>query len=751
MATVETTGDGMRAAAFHAAGSGRSLLSAGGRPFLLIIIIALATGYAAAARADYRETTPAPPPAGAVEVSSPGVYARPGVEYWAVRDISSETGALYLGNDVTLDLNGHTVTFADGGYGHIPNYGFEKGLEGWDTTRARGAVVESTDSVHVFIGKRILRLSRGDEIVSSSVMLPVGGRSYFAMCGVAVTGMKISLFVETADGETVVCHAADGERICCPVENKTVRLGGGFVTAHMHGMPAGRYRVRVRAETDCLVDHIDLRPAMDVGIGIIGATHPDTHTDDFFEGKRCAFFDEAHGPGNRHAGDIPRVSGPGTVTIRNGVIRCGARSIMSWGIQSTAEDCRIVLENIRIVNSGINANAVDVPFGEVRNCRFEVDTPFIINRHASEHAVVMRGAAPSEIAGSVFLGGQGCLTVRGNGSRVHDNLFVNRQTVTNHYCVMVAADSVKVFDNRFEPETGSGLEIYVHKYNEIFDNVFRITASPPTCEYGHEDYSVNGIRVADYRAEPGSPHGCEGNRIYGNTFHIVGKDYPEYPDYIPMAYGVFHSVSGGDTYYHDNVFHVDHRSPGTKAEAAACYISGNNAGQWHDNVIVTNTHAFWIGSRYGDAHNGDIAGNTIVKAAGSPPGFRPVRMGWAGREGIVAGDIAFRSNEFIGSAFSIDEEGSGHEYAVYWTLTVRTVDGAGRVLADTTVTVSDASGQPVARGGTGGDGRVSFELPEYTVDGETKTCMGEYTVTAGAASHRVTLTKNTEITVRCEH
>ena len=35
------------------------------------------------------------------------------------------------------------------------------------------------------------------------------------------------------------------------------------------------------------------------------------------------------------------------------------------------------------------------------------------------------------------------------------------------------------------------------------------------------------------------------------------------------------------------------RVPGSKAECAACYIVGNNGGEWYGNRITTNTHAFW--------------------------------------------------------------------------------------------------------------------------------------------------------------
>src|SRR3972149_3256457 len=65
------------------------------------------------------------PATGEIPVSEPGSYGIPGATYVLVNDISSSKSTLFLGKDITLDLNGYTVTYADGNYGHVLNYGFE--------------------------------------------------------------------------------------------------------------------------------------------------------------------------------------------------------------------------------------------------------------------------------------------------------------------------------------------------------------------------------------------------------------------------------------------------------------------------------------------------------------------------------------------------------------------------------------------------------------------------------------------------
>ncbi len=700
------------------------------------------------AHAAYHTTTPRPLRPGAVAVFAPGVYAGSGTTFQLTQDISAPAGAIFLGNNVVLDLNGYTITFADAAYQNIPNHGFENGLAHWDTTRAPGAALQRTGKVNIFIGEKLLQLSAGDEIVSDYIHLPAAGRSYFAMCGVTHREHKVSLFIEDDNGQTVECYspAGDSTRRCCPVLARSPRLGGGFVTAHLYDRPAGRYRVRVRAETDCLVDHIDLRPAMDVGIGIVEKILPFAHHDDLYAGRHCAFFDLGrYGSLNGLAGKIPRVSGPGTVTIKNGIIKSGARGILSWCLQSTATHVRVVLDNVKMISAGINTNAVDVPRADMTDCRFDIDTPFIINRHVSEHAVVLRGPQSSRVSQCGFFGGQGCLTIMGAASKVFDNLFVNRQTVTNHYSIMAMGDGSKIFHNLFKPEIGSGVEIYRHKGIHIYENEFHIQASPPTCEYGHEEYSTTAIRVADYGAEAGSERGCADNRIFRNKFFITGRDYPRFPDYIPMAWAFFHSVSGGETYIYDNDISVVHRDPDSKAEAAAIYIGGSNKGGiWKNNRITTNVAAAWIGSPYGRAKNAVFSGNSIICRRDKGVGFKPFRMGWCGRAGIVAENIAFVSNEISGCEFEIERSGEAHHYTVSWTLALEVKNNQNQKKADFLVVIRDSGGR-IYKEKTGPGGDLLIVLKEYEYRQGRKNFFSPYSVRAGGTGRIVHLNRNRRI------
>jgi hypothetical protein len=727
---------------------------------LSIFLILTSAGYSQYQAAGHRK-----PHDGEVAVSNGGCLAKPGTSYILVNDISSDRSTLFLGKDVTIDLNGYTVKFADAKYEHIPNSGFEDGLNGWDLSKAPGAKIANTADLHVFMGKKLMSLSAGDEIVSGYINLPVAKRSYFAMCG--ITGrywhdmkkypddeMKVSVYVEDEKGLNVKCMTeyGDGLKMSCPAEKKSPRLGGGFVYAHLTGLPSGKYRIRVKADTDCLVDEIDIRPAMDAGISIIEKTTPLADYDhlilESYPPVLPAFYDytEDFATG-KPLSSLPMVSGAGSVTIKNGIIEGGSAGIQSWGIQSSAPDVKVILENVRIITGGISSGSADILWTSIRNCRFDSDMPFLIQRHVFVCSVVIRGDQPSEVSNSEFFGGQGCLSIKGKYSLVHDNLFVNDQWVTNHYSIMGTGDSSKIYNNRFEPKQGSG--IYVSRYTEVFNNTFQIKTSAPTCEYGREEYSTAAIRLGDYHAEPGSPKASVGNRIHNNKISITARSWPEPKEYLPMAWGIYYSASGGENYVYDNDIVVNKTDTLSRVLAAALYICGGPkyfGGQFYNNRITTNVPAAWIATFYGGASNSDLYNNTIITPARSE--FSSFRIGSAGCEECVAKNVRFRSNIIKGQKFSLDVTDQDHSYSVFWTLIIVIKDSKGSPVNNADISIINKFGETVMKTKTDASGKISQELIEYSVERNTRKDFSPYTIKAGKTIKEVNLDNNKEIIIQ---
>ncbi len=709
------------------------------------------TGMKKLSNGGYTETEHRELVEGEIPVSEPGYYGTPGATYVLVNDIVSPRSAIFLGNNVTLDLNGYTIVYADAGYEHLPNYDFEDGLVGWDFSKAPTANIVGK-KVQVFVGENVLRLKAGEEITSGYINLPEADRSYFAMCGVAKNTMRVSVYIEDENGDVVYCinEYGSGTRQGSPVENKRTQLGGGFVFAHMKGKPAGKYRVRVKADTDAIVDHIDLRPALDVGVGMVERTFTNTHTDQLYDGwYDPAFYDytKISSTGTPLDG-IPVIApaAPGNITIKNGIIRSGVTGILSWGIQSTANKVDLHIDNVKVITQGINTNAVEVRQAVITNCYFDVDTPFIINRHNSgNYGVDILGTQASEVSYSEFYGGQGCLSIAGIASKVHHNYFENRQTVTNHYA-LAPANYAEVYNNVFKAETGSGIGMG-GLYAKVYNNDIYIESAPPTCEYGHEDYSVNGIRLADYNAALGDRDGCFGNEIFNNRFFITGKDYPEYVDYIPVATAVFYSASAGDNFIYDNDIVVNALDPDSKAVTNAFYVGGGTVGGvFENNTITTNVPAFWLASMYGAATKTRVVRNTIIRAEDAGDDYVPIRLG---HSGYLATEIDFVSNEIVGGNGKLEFTGTSreHTYAVRWALTINVVDDAGKGIGNTEVRILNAKNEEVLKEMTSDEGQINTLLAEYEYYSRLQWVRNPHRILVGEKEVTLTINEDTEITV----
>jgi len=623
------------------------------RSFILTLLLA-----AVVANGEYVPSTHRKPLPGEIVVTAPGVYDVAGKTYVLTSDVSAPASAIFLGADVTLDLNGFTLRYADAKYQHVPNYSFEDGLKGWDVSHAAGAKSVDMRWLHPMDGDHVCVLPKGQEIVSPYITLPVADRAYYAIALVASDKMKVQIRVQDAQGKDLdVKYTLGSEtREGVPV-TASPRLGGGGVIGLFSGRPARKYRICVKAiDGDAIIDCVDIRPAMDSGVGIVGKIRPYGYGKGLYDGELPSFFDYSTDPmklSTTPRKEIPVVTG-GTVTVKNGVIASGFEGAQSTGLLCSSAGTNLVVENVKFVAAGINTNGLRSDGAvQMHNCRVEIETPFIINRHVHDMPAVIHGSKPSEIDHCEFIGGQGNLAISGDNSLIHHNLFVNAQTVTNHYSVGADANGLKIYNNRFEPRTGSGLYIYRHRDCEVYDNTFTITSAPPSNEYSETDYSTNAIRIGDYNEPAGSAKGCINNKIYLNTITITGMAYPQASKgFMSMSYAVFMSVGGGQNFVWGNEITIDdrHADPAT-GEAYAFYVGGSdNGGEFRLNKVLSNRPFFWIGNRYGSAKNVKAYENWLTAAEGAGP-FPAVKLGWGK---YTATEVTFSNNKTVGLPFEVE-------------------------------------------------------------------------------------------------
>lgn len=696
--------------------------------------------------------------AGEVAVSGPGVYAAAGTTYVLTQDVSAPASAIHLGKDVVLDLNGHTITYDAAPYQPVPNGSFEDGMMGWDVAKAPNAKAEDRHWRNPMVGQYACVLPKGEEIVSPYITLPVADRAYYAMVAVSSQEMAVGVWVEDKDGKAVECvlKTPFGERKTCPEPNRAPKLGGGTVFALLYNQPAGKYRIRVKANNrDCVIDDVDIRPALHYGIGVVEEVLPWAYYKSVLDGDDTAFFDLSPLVSAERAKSVPIVSGKGSVTIRNGTVRSGARGIRTWGLLSTAKDVRFTVENVRFIAAGTNANAMRFADGSITRCRTEIDSPWIIDRHRqADYTVNLTGGAEGSIVtDNEFIGGQGQVSIRGAAGEVARNLFVNRQTVVNHYS-LGAGSGTRIHHNRFHPEQGSAILVFGARDTEIFENDFAITASPPVNEYADTIYSVSAIRITDYNRKAGEGI-CVDNRIHNNRFAITGRQFPEaLKAYAPSAHGIYMSVGGGLNFVYDNDFIIrnpdrsNHSERGTGA--FALFIGGSdNGGVYHHNRITCNDTPVWIANTYGPAGNVTLHDNifTCSVADGQKP-YAPVWLGWWKNQ---TSNVGFYSNRFDGVPFKAtinDYQSYTAGYTFGWTLRVQAAAGAA-------IAVVRNDGTAVAQGVADAAGTWTVRLPEYEEHGtgrtgteqqRQRTNLSQYQVTVAGVARTVRMDKDQELT-----
>jgi len=721
----------------------------------------LALTLASLAAADgFQPVTPRALKPGEIAVSAAGTYAEAGKTYVLTQDISAPASAIFLGKDVTLDLNGHRITYDAAAYEAVPNGGFEDGLAGWDVSKAPTAVAEDRRWLNPMVGNHSCVLSKGEEIVSPYITLPVANRAYYAMVALASHEMAIGVWVEDEAGKQIECilKTPHGDRQTCPEPNRAAKLGGGVVFALMFNQPAGKYRMRVKANNrTCIIDEVDIRPAMSCGISVVDEILPWAYYKCVLDGDDTAFFDCSPLVSAERAAAIHKVSGSGAITIRNGTVASGAKGIRTWGLQSTAKGVRMTIENMAFTATGINANAMRFADGSITNCTTDIDSPWIIDRHRQgDYSVNLTGgAAGSQVMHNRFIGGQGQVSIRGAASEVAHNLFVNKQRVVNHYS-LGAGSGTKIHHNQFRPEQGSAILVYSARDTEIYENDFTITASPPVNEYAKEIYSVSAIRITDYNKKNGDGI-CIDNRIHHNRFTITGRQFPEAdPAYAPSAHGIYMSVGGGQNYVYDNEFTIINKDSTNHCErgtgAFAFFIGGSdNGGVFHHNRILCNDTPVWIANTYGPASNVTLHDNifTCTVAPGAKP-YAPVWLGWWKNQTAAVG---FYSNTFTGVPFAVqinDYETYSAGYTVGWTLSVTATAGAA-------ITVTNADGSVAASGTADAQGLWTVRLAEFDEQGAgrdrakgntqilTRTNRSTYTVTSGGTSASVTMNKDQRV------
>ena len=291
---------------------------------------------------------------------------------------------------------------------------------------------------------------------------------------------------------------------------------------------------------------------------------------------------------------------------------------------------------------------------------------------------------------------------------------------------------------------------------DVRDNFIHLAAHKPNVrsrEYGAMS-NMNGLRFTPYGGD------ADGIRFEKNVIAIHGKGGSKLRGLWVCPTPTTRNLS-----FTGNVVKVIADEETSENSQCVC-VNGNARASdapavlYTGNTFISNICNVRLAESYGGSGNQHFVSNTLVRV-GLDPRYRTIRCGWwvLDTTGNVFIDTGFRGGagfdkvSFEGGPHKLtgkDARTHGHlkgmrDFTVQWTLTVKTLAGAG-------VVIKDKSGKEVFSGKAGDDGSASAVLSQYIhkgkgVKGEgrtpsdsEKTFFTPHTVTVTANGKTVTRT-----------
>jgi hypothetical protein len=666
----------------------------------------------------------------AAQGAAPYILTSPSTNYILDTDVTVDgTAFVYGAKDVTLDLNGHTITYGNAAPIVVNNGGFETGsgtsVAGWNLANAPAAVIAPNDNY--MYGSKVLRLSNistAQYIVSDTIALTASGREYAATITPKSVNdydaVKLSV-IDAVTGEVITplrLSSYDSSNVfgTSPSPYRGYSAVVVFVptaTQVSHGV---KLRVDVTPQagksSTFSLDYATLTPSRDYGV--------------------MAAWDEGYFPTQLNTtaihNAITKANGP---TLKNGVIRQGQAN----GYQSTpvffykpsvAGTDPILIDGIETHSSGIDTPAINVIASlntTVQNCTLYSTTDNVTNRMGGYGLLSAGGSSNMSILnnelygspqGSISPGGGTNIVVRGN--TIQPNA-VN----TDGYAIgMEDAHGFEISNNTvIIPDGQSGRGILLDCYynsdpssdGQIFGNYIDVQEKP-TREYG-ANLTVTAFRVRSFaetiigwkniqvhdntfiaRTGPGKVTGAVGGRYFQ-----VANTANEPVNFV-MQNNVFKAIVGTtDTTYWARAFSLENNF----------LTSVHTAAVMKNNVFESNDISLGFGGPDGASlPEGTFLSNTIRKntTEGAVRAYEAIHAGyWNGEiHNVQLIDMRYEN----GATPTISWYSTGvKDISIGSLLGVQVQNTLGGALAGATVTVLDKTGAAVFTGTTDASGAVT--------------------------------------------
>ncbi len=675
----------------------------------------------------------------------PGPYLLDGAGFTYVldTDVRTEgTAFVVVAAGVTLDLNGHTVTYGDSAPLFVANGGFEEGtgrtVPGWDLGAAPAAAIAANTSL--LFGDRVLRLSSfgtAQRIVSDPIAIPTAGRTYAATVTPANPNARSTVTLSVVDAVT-------GAVLGSGTSSSAAR---GF-SAVAHFTPATTNPVRLRVDVTPpagVVDSLDLDQATLTVSGDYGVL------------ASRAFSGDVLGYANLPAAARNAYKNAANVTVRHGAIAQGAGD----GYASSPLFFRslpgFTVEDVETYATGTDTESLEATYASVRatvrGSTFREDIDNVSNRMLNFATLKLNNiSAPIVVEGNRLLGSPqvGVMLARNDPQftvTIRGNEFRPDAVVTNGYAILLsAAQNFEIAGNTIVADNGKGINLDGYTstllaHGVVAGNLVDVRERP------NREYPV-GLEAVALRlrnnVDSMGPH--RDVSVRGNTF--IARTGP---GLVEQAYAVRVSyvnkdgaMDGANIALVDNVIKAVVTTADAGYRAKALVLDRMDAGigmRIVGNVLESNDVSLALTDTGGDVVGVDLVSNTLRKSAEGPA--RPYTGILAGYYTRAIHDVRIFDTRLEGGATSdIVWAGTGlKDLAVGWLLTVTVRDGAGNPLAGAAVRVLDRDGAEVYSGTTDAGGSVR-DVPVVTVVYRQTTADPRGISTDRRGPHRVRATYN---------
>ena len=643
----------------------------------------------------------------------PYLLTDPNTTYLLDQDIMVDGTAFIVGAaNVTLDLNGHTITYGNAAPIIVTNGNFAKGtgssVPGWDLSAAPGAAL-APNTFYLPGGSQCLQFSNmsgPNTILSDAISIPTANREYVAT--VATRG--------GGTGQLSVVDAVTGDVLAVSAEF-TLKDGAGLVLSFTPTTTHDIYIKMVVTPTSSStvgeLANFTLTPSRDYGIAV-------THASWYF-------------PPHLKTDAITKAisSATGNATIKNGsIIQGQSRGYASYPVFAKGMNT-LTVDDITSSANGIDTDSVGAMYSNhvtIRNSIFTNDIPWITNRMAYGTVIQATSANNLLVEGNTMYDNPhvGVWADHASGVVIRNNTMYPNMLVTNGYGVLFdAVDNFEISGNTIYAGVGkSGLGIMLDNWNTngtVFGNNVDVRAKP-NAEYG-EGHSWVGMPAA-FRIRSGGDAGVQNVSVHDNNFTARGG-----PGYWPGANGgkltfgalpsapgdlnirIYHNTFTGIT--DDPVSHFDFYARGLEVSGWGALVDETpfeTGLRVYDNEFISNDVSLGLGGSYGPGHAYGInfISNKFIKSTeGAALSYASIKA--SGISAVSAHGITLIDNQYESGQTFPDIRWFGtltKDISIGWLLSVAVKAGVNP-LCNALVQVSDKNGAVVFSGQTNAQGQVT--------------------------------------------